>query len=411
MNVEYNIPFALWLRKARMLHSRKEQEFGKPHPLDQGVVMSLKEQCRQTIVSTLTLENIYRVAELPLPNLLKNYISNLNVDEDFDLHGQDMEFASTFAYKTAKHYTDHLHHTNYYIFPTKFLYDNTEVIIKVFHNTCNWCDTKYCEIEQHDLNIFQNVRHPNLQTCYATIISNVEPSTYFVIEKSAMSLSRMLAYLATGELFFPEHIIWKLFHDMASIVNFFYQQQNCSLRVQLDSFTISLQGRIQLENPLLTIPEDAHGSGNHSWIVGQDYKKQEASIVSSLGRVLFQLVTLRHTDLIPKDQPDQINHESYIKSICKEKTKIWFSHINSRGPPQYKKNDYLLKLIKKCICQKRSRRPTLLKLMHKLKKQMELATSAEAEVDLNRILLKIPTFHVTRFTKGSDNWWKDILTS
>jgi hypothetical protein len=146
------------------------------------------------ILHSVGLKNLARVTELPLPRAIVNSLSNQLNLEDFYVNKNELD-------------SEHMSHC---VYPAKCLLDMSDVVIKVVPETLA-SDEVNSAVE-----LWTGMKHPNLMSYYITFTKG--GTKVLVFEYPPYAFMDILKHLKKENKKIPEFLLWKAFHDLASII-------------------------------------------------------------------------------------------------------------------------------------------------------------------------------------------------
>lgn len=251
---------------------------------------SLQAMCRQSILKAVTLREIHRIDELPLPLSLKEYVvlPDIVVDYDMDLPGPAPTDGNITFFVKHFHFNPNHFGREIHVFPTVCAFDNSEVLIKVCHlDKCTMCSRQNVVASAiKDLQCFESIRHPNFQSFYTKIDNNDNLTSYVILERTDASFYHMLVYIAADREtnMLPEYVICEFFKQIVCILCYLYDVHRFIMPVTSRSFTFNFNGILKLEN--------VFGRSQRNNVMPSKHNHKEVNIIWSAGCVLYNMINL-----------------------------------------------------------------------------------------------------------------------
>ncbi|KAK6182317.1 hypothetical protein SNE40_010029 [Patella caerulea] len=227
-------------------------------------VKSLKELCRCTILKNTcaSLKHIARVGKLPLPTIVKEFVTTFCIPEHFDLNGTFMDYNFNFPY--------HLQHKTHQVCPAVYQLDGSQVLIKVFRDwqsrtthfgACAMCGTdsvKNSTSSLKELEKWRSLDHKNLMNCLVSFSDDSAGIMCYVLEFPLMNIHTYVYQLFLSGRQLPEHLAWETLVKLTSVFLFLESRGVVAWDFCIpDHIVIDHHGEVKLENMLLYLP-NAH---------------------------------------------------------------------------------------------------------------------------------------------------------
>ena len=188
---------------------------------------SLQQHCRVFILQAVGLKRLSRIAELPLPRTMIQFLANQLSVDDFYINKNDLN-------------GDHMSHC---VYPAKCLLDMSDVLLK--------CVPQCLKSEQvmRLVEKWTHLRHPNLQPY---LISFTQSETEIIVfDYAPYALHDILRSLTQEGKTIPEYLIWKLFGELCDVIKYLESNEIEYPELKTKSLSLTDDGNLKLESGLL----------------------------------------------------------------------------------------------------------------------------------------------------------------
>ncbi|KAK3094137.1 hypothetical protein FSP39_024588 [Pinctada imbricata] len=217
---------------------------------NQSSVQNLQDICRSVILEKITLKNIQQVADLPLPQILKEFIGTFHIDKDFNLDGIYEEYNFNFP--------NHVHHKAHQIHPAKCVINGENVLLRYQSiEDCTMCNNVgiLTPRSEETREKWAYLRHDNLMQCHLRMYDQEKNVSFSVLDFPIINLEDLVIRTFVERKQIPEMLIWDTVVKLSSVLQYLtekdiYPWELCQPR----HVVVGINGNVMLENMLLYLP-------------------------------------------------------------------------------------------------------------------------------------------------------------
>ncbi|XP_071079115.1 uncharacterized protein [Haliotis cracherodii] len=292
---------------------RNERDMSRPRQ-----IASLQEQCRRSILARISIRHVQQVARLPLPCVVKDFLTTFRFTEDFDLSGMYIDYNFNFPH--------HAHHRTHQVHPGICTLDATQVLLKCLSDQpCELCGTarEDFRLSRKEREIWESLKHTNLQNCLLSNVKNQHNMTCYVLEFPLMNIQEYAYKVFMSGNVVPEYLVWETLLKLTSVFLYLETEKVEAWDLcQPEHVVIDNRGEIKLENLLLYSParnliKPRRNVGARQPFQCAAGRVTANTIVVGIGNVISHLIAPVPTVLV-KDKITStfINHPRISDWVC-----------------------------------------------------------------------------------------------